>query len=81
MGNVTMAFIRGDYALGTDSGLIDLVIVGSDINFSEVERVRKKTEHLIDRKIAILILDNEEFRNLKSNLMNKSYLVLLDKAK
>ena len=77
LGKVHLAFIRGDYAIGNDSGLIDLVIVGSDINIDELERVRKKTEKLISRKISILILNKYEFENLKENLLNKSYFVLM----
>ena len=76
-GSVQLAFIRGDYAGGIDSGLIDLVIVGSDINMIELERVRSKTEKLIDRKISILILDKGEFKSLRENLLSKSYFVLV----
>ena len=36
LGSVQLAFIRGDYAGGIDSGLIDLEIVGSDINMIEL---------------------------------------------
>ena len=77
LGSVQLAFIRGDYAGGIDSGLIDLVIVGSDINMIELERVRTKTEKLIDRKISILILDKGEFKSLRENLLSKSYFVLV----
>ena len=77
LGKVDFAFIRGDYAVGKDSGLIDLVIVGENINLIELERVKKKTEKLIDRKIAILILDGEEFNNLKKTILSYPYIVLI----
>jgi len=66
-GDIKNAFIRGDYAIGNDSGLIDLVIIGSNLNHPEIERVRKKTEKLIERKISILLLSLEEYKNLESN--------------
>ena len=65
VGNLRIAFIRGDYALGIDSGLIDLVLVGDNLNISEVERVRLKTETLINRKISIVA------RNLRTRIHPK----------
>ena len=32
LGTIQLAFIRGDYAIGQDTGLIDLVVVGNSIN-------------------------------------------------
>ena len=78
LGPVQLAFIRGDYAKGKDSGLIDLVVVGEDINMSELERVRNKTERLIDRKISVLVLTSTEYANLKDNLQKEAVLVLLE---
>ncbi len=79
LGDVRLAFIRGDYAVGRDSGLIDLVIVGDAVNLNEVERVRKKTENLIKRKIAVLTLTSEEYRKLKENFSKEARLILLGK--
>lgn len=79
LGNLQLAFIRGDYAVGKDSGLIDLVIVGNDLNLEELERVKIKTESLINHKISVLILTPEEYDKLKSRFAQESTLVLLDK--
>lgn len=78
IGNIKTAFIRGDYAVGKDSGLIDLVIVGNLINQAELERVRKKTEKLIKRKISILFLTEDEYKNLKSNFDNEPCFILFE---
>ncbi|RMD50396.1 MAG: ArsR family transcriptional regulator [Ignavibacteria bacterium] len=77
LGKIDIAFIRGDYAQGHDSGLIEMVVVGNDINKAELERVRKKTEKLIDRKISILLLTSEEFKTLKDKFMNEPNLILM----
>lgn len=77
LGEVKLAFIRGDYAIGRDTGLIELVIVGDGINRAELERVRKKTEKLINRKISVLILTQNEFNLLKSKFMNEPNLILM----
>jgi hypothetical protein len=76
LGELQLAFVRGDYAVGKDNGLIDLVIIGSNINQKELERVRKKTEHLIQRKISIVVLTDKEYSKLKSSLEENPLLVL-----
>ena len=79
LGELDLALIRGDYAIGKDSGLIDLVIVGSHVNINELERVRLKTEKLISRKISILTLSKSEFNKLRNNFLNEAHLILIDK--
>ena len=76
VGQLNKAFIRGDYAKGQDNGLIELVIVGDTINEIEIERVRKKTEEFIQRKISIIYLTSEEYKNLEKNFLNESILFL-----
>jgi hypothetical protein len=77
LGNIELAFIRGDYAIGRDSGLIDLVIIGENINLQELERVRKKTERLIRRKISALVLTVDEYSKLKDNFHKEPMFILL----
>jgi hypothetical protein len=76
LGDIHFAFVRGDYALGKDSGLIDLVIVGDHINLEELERVRRKTENLIRRKISVLTLKKSEYKNLEKNFEQDEILIL-----
>ena len=76
IGNLNLAFIRGDYAMGRDSGLIDLVIVGDEINQFELERVKSKTEKLIKRKIALLNITMKEYKSLEYNFLKEPILVL-----
>jgi hypothetical protein len=78
LGNLQYAFVRGDYAIGVDNGLIDLVIVGSGINMRELERVKNKTESLIQRKISVLVLTPNEYSKLKNTLEEKPSLVLFE---
>ena len=76
LGHLKLAFIRGDYAQGKDNGLIDLVVVGSGINQKELDRVLRKTEVLIQRKISVLILTEKEYYKLKPSLEKNPILVL-----
>jgi hypothetical protein len=80
LGDLKLAFIRGDYAIGKDSGLIDLVLVGEDINSNELERVRGKTEGLINRKISVLCLTKGEYQKLYQNFKNEPMFILLNKS-
>ncbi len=74
LGNMKLAFITGDYALGIDSGIIDLVIVG-DINKDFLNQLIDKTEKLIGgRKIRCLCLLEGEFINLKGKLRENGIL-------
>ncbi len=77
IGELQKAFIRGDYAKGIDSGLIELVLVGNVLNKQEIERVRSKTENLIQRKISVLTLTNEEFLKLENNFKKETTFDLL----
>jgi len=79
LGPIHLAFIRGDYAVGKDSGLIDLVVVGDRINLKELERIKDKTEGLIGRKISTLVLKEKEYKNLKENFEKDPVLVLFEK--
>ncbi len=81
LGDVEIAFIRGDYAIGHDSGLIELVVVGNKINKAELERVRKKTEKLIKRKISILLLTTDEYKELKNKFLSEPNLILMKRKK
>jgi len=78
LGEIELAFIRGDYAVGKDSGLIDLVIVGKQINQTELERVRRKTEGLISRKISALVLNPDEYLKLENNFNREHIFILLE---
>lgn len=81
IGDVKTAFIRGDYAVGSDSGLIDLVIVGKELNNNEITRVKNKTERLIERKISILLLTPHEYKNLKPSFDKEPTFILLEGKK
>jgi hypothetical protein len=78
LGSIELAFIRGDYATGRDSGLIDLVLVGNGLNMAELQRVRVKTEIMIGRKISTIVLSPTEYKNLKTNFDKKAKLVLFE---
>src|SRR6187402_2513381 len=66
LGDLKLALITGDYANGKDTGIIDLVLVGS-INTTHLESYVHKAEGLISRKIRVLVLSLEEFEKNKKS--------------
>lgn len=75
LGNIELALITGDYALGIDSGLIDLVLVG-EIDKGYLQNLIEKSEVLIHRKIRSLVLSDNEFEQLKGKLSKERTLLL-----
>ena len=60
LGKVEAVYILDDYALGKDSGIIDLLVVG-EVDRSRLDELSGITEHKINRKIRTLILGPQEF--------------------
>ena len=67
LGQIESAYVIGDYAHGSDSGLIDLVIVGR-VKVDVLQRLVDKTGKIISRKIRPLVLDQEELQGLWNQL-------------
>lgn len=55
LGNVQKIIILGDYARGIDSGLIEVLIVGDNINKNYLDNIHSKIEQKIKRKINFMI--------------------------
>ena len=56
VGNLKSAYITGDLARGIDSRIIDLVLVGQNLDTVYIEQLVSKAENMIERKIRYLIL-------------------------
>jgi hypothetical protein len=79
LGKVYLAFITGDYAIGKDTGIIDLVLVG-EIDQDNLRRLVRKAEELIKRKLRTLVLSRSEYKKLKSTLNTDKALWLWGSA-
>ena len=72
MGDVQQIILIGDYAKGIDSGKIDMIIVGQDLNTSYVQNLEEKLENLISRKIAFFLSANHRLNADELILFNKN---------
>ncbi len=79
LGNLKLALVTGNYAVGKDTDLIDLILVGK-INRPKLDDLVKKTEKYIKRRIRYLILSEEEYEKMKKSLAEQPLLVLWQKS-
>lgn len=75
LGELEEAYLIDDYAVGRDSGIIDLLLVGN-IDQYHLNDLSRKTERYIGRKIRSLVLTNEELRRLEPKLKRRPHLLL-----
>ncbi len=76
LGNVERAFVVDDYAEGRDTGVIDLVIVGN-INTGNLNKLAKRVERYIKRKIRLLVLTRDEYAKLEQYFADRVTLPLV----
>jgi predicted nucleotidyltransferase len=75
LGNLEKAYLIGDYAEGKDTGIIDLLLVGS-IDPYHLNDLTRKTEKYIQRKIRTLVFSYPEYINLENDLKKRPQLLL-----
>ena len=77
IGELESVHLVGDYARGLDTGIIDLVFIGEDIDRNYLSKLSAKAEKMIDRKIRYLVYSgNGEMADGYDNLETDSSLVL-----
>lgn len=67
LGDLEAAYIIGDYALGKDSGTIELVLVG-ELNEVYLRKLEEKAKALLHRKIKTTVLSRSNFELEKSQV-------------
>ena len=65
MGEVKQIHLIGDYAKGLDSGKIEVLLVGNDLNNSYITSLEKKIQGIIERKVKFYIA-NKAIESLPS---------------
>ena len=60
IGDLQAAYITGDFAIGKDSKIIDLTLVGNQLDRSYIDTLVEKAEGFISRRIKYIILTKEE---------------------
>ena len=78
IGNLETAYITGDLAKGIDSQIIDLVLVGKNLETSYIEQLVSKAENMLERKIRYLILTEIQMTDY---FKNKPVLLIWEQEK
>ena len=55
MGAVDQILLVGDYSRGIDSGLIEVFLIGNDLNMDYISQLEDKIEKLIGRKVSFYL--------------------------
>ena len=71
MGDVDQIIVIGDYAKGIDSGNIEVVIVGNNVNYSYIAQLEEKIENIISRRVGFYLTSRSP--------INKDRLIIYSK--
>jgi predicted transcriptional regulator len=64
MGNVNKVIVIGDYANGNDTGTIEVVVIGEELNTEYIENLSLKIEKEIKRKVQFFITSKYDGKGL-----------------
>ena len=76
LGGVKKVYLVGSFARGVDSDIIDLLMVGDDINREYLARLTAKGENLIKRKVRNLVYSPDEFQEINHRYQSDEILHL-----
>jgi predicted nucleotidyltransferase len=63
LGSLICIYLTGDFARGKDSPVIDLILVGEDIDREYLARKVMQAEELVGRKVSYVVLHPDEAEN------------------
>jgi len=63
LGNLICIYLTGDFARGKDSPVIDLILVGKNIDREYLARKVMQAEDLVGRKVSYVVLHPDEAEN------------------
>lgn len=64
VGEVQKVYLVGDYAKGIDSGLIEVFVIGQNLDLEYIEQLIKKIESKIHKNLKITVADKFEGEGL-----------------
>jgi hypothetical protein len=67
IGELEAAFLTGDFALGKDSRIIDMALIGQNLDRQYIDKLVEKAESLISRRIKYIILTSDEMNQIYTN--------------
>ncbi len=77
LGDVEKVFLQGDLARGIDSGIVDLIFVGSNINKGYLEKLVQKAAKMISKAVKYDIFTPQEMRKFVQQTGREDEVLLL----
>jgi DNA-binding transcriptional ArsR family regulator len=78
LGNLLCVYLTGDFAQGKDSQVIELILVGADIDREYLARKIVQAEDMVGRKVSYIVLEPDEAKNYLSYFKPADLLPLWD---
>lgn len=76
LGNLNCVYLTGDFAKGKDSQIIELIIVGEDIDREYLARKVVQAEEMVGRKVSFIVLESSEAEDYLLNYKPEDLLPL-----
>lgn len=76
LGSLLAIYLTGDFALGKDSPVIELILVGADIDREYLARKVAQAEEVVGRKVSYIVLEPDEAEGHLMNLKPTDLLPL-----
>jgi hypothetical protein len=76
LGNVTSVYLIGDFAHGKDSPVIELILVGAEIDREYLARKVSQAEERVGRKVSYIVLEHDEAEDYLDNFKPSDLLPL-----
>jgi hypothetical protein len=67
IGELETAYLTGSFAAGLDSDVIELLLIGQNLDDNYINSLVAKAEGLIERKISYLVLSASQMKDFFSN--------------
>jgi len=62
LGNLICVYLTGDFARGKDSQVIELILVGKDIDREYLARKIVQSEEIVGRKVSYVVLESPKLK-------------------
>jgi DNA-binding transcriptional ArsR family regulator len=76
LGSLVSVYLTGDFARGKDSPVIELILIGDEIDREYLARKVVKAEELVGRKVSYIVLEPDEAEDYLSKCRPCDLLVL-----
>ena len=78
LGNLICVYLTGDFARGMDSQVIELILVGADIDREYLARKIVQAEEMVGRKVSYIVLEPGEAKEYLAVMKPADLLPLWD---